>query len=73
MARWRWCGGRITKRDVVNGIKSILLYRPAGNNDKMCDCLEKIEVSQSAKLYDASPCLARDIGETECTGMQKKT
>jgi hypothetical protein len=34
MARWRWCGGRVTKGDIVNGIKSILFYRPAGNNDK---------------------------------------
>ena len=35
MARWRWCRGGFTKRDIVDGIKSILFYRPAGNNDRL--------------------------------------
>jgi hypothetical protein len=35
----------------------------------VCDCLENIEVSQAAKLYDASPCLARDTGEITCIGI----
>ena len=34
MACWCRCRGRVTKRDIVNVMKSILIYRPARNYDR---------------------------------------
>lgn len=33
MARWRWCRGRVTKRNIDNIIKSILVCRPTRNHN----------------------------------------